>query len=361
MKVCFITYSHPDFLGGVSIYNKNLINQLKDKNNKLDLTWAYFGKEDKKYSKDGITYIKIKKSKVQIPGIINNFKTRKFLKDNYFDIVFTTGGPWTLFYKNPPGQKIIHIFHGTVYHFNKNHLKKFGLLRMIISPPILFLSRLAELPHYDREKIICVSNKVKRQVEDLYGEYGMEVIRTGISLAEFKPRHINKKRKFLYGLYVGSGGYWTKGLDRAINLSREIYKLNKNYRLIVIGPDESKVKHLLNEEFVIYLKDIERNDIKYYYNVAKIFLCMSRYEGGAPTLTTSEAMASGCLIVSSVDAKQEILRNNYNGLIISRFDKSDAKRILKNIRNKKLIKNSLNTIKKLSIEKWAEKFLKIIK
>jgi len=360
--VCFITHSTPNYLGGVSIYHKNLLNYLKDKS--LNLTWAYFGKENRTYSFKGINYIEIKKSIFQIPGIINNFKIRKFLSKNYFDVVFCTGGFWTWFYLKHLNQKIIHVFHGTVYHFNKNHFKRFGLFKKILFLPILTLSKLSEYPHYELHKIICVSNKVKKHVKDIYGEDNIDVIRTGVDLNEFKPR--TKSLLFtdpneFNGLYVGGGGWYTKGLDRAIKLSREIHKLNPNYKLIVIGPDENKVKGLLNEEFIIFLKDVPRDQMKYYYNASNIFFCMSRFEGGGPTLTTSEAMSSGCLIISSVDAKQEILRNNYNGLIISNFDKNDAKRILNNIDNKKLIKNSLNTIRKLSLESWGDKFLKIIK
>jgi len=87
---------------------------------------------------------------------------------------------------------------------------------------------------------------------------------------------------------------------------------------------------------------------------------MSRYEGGAPTLVTSEAMGSGCLTICSKDSEQEIIQDGFNGLIISNFDKDDAKRILNNIGNKNIIKNSLKTIQKLSLDKWANKYLKQI-
>jgi len=355
-KVCFITSSPPEYLGGLSIFHKNLLNYLKNKN--FHITWAYFGNKNRTYHKDKINYIEIKKSKFQIKGVENKKGITRFLNENYFDVVFCTGGLWTWFYFKPPSQKLIHVFHGTVYYFNKNHLKRFGLFKKILFYPILFLSKLSEQPHYDRDEIICVSNKVKKQVKNLYNEYEIKVIRTGVDLNEFKLRKI--KTKNLYGLYIGGGGEYTKGLDRAIELSKEIYKLNTDYRLIIIGPDETKVRHLIDEEFIIFLEDVLRDDMKYYYNICDFFLCLSRYEGGAPTLTTSEAMASGKMIVCSKDSKQEIIKNDVNGLIINSFGKASAKKILNNLKNKKLIKNSLNTIKELSIEKWAEKFLKII-
>jgi len=356
-KICFISHSTPTELCGVSLYHKNLLNYLK-KNKELNITWTYFGTENKKYSKDGLNYIEIKKSKFKIPYFENNFKVRKFLNENYFRIVFTTGGPWTWFYSKPIYQKLFHIYHGTVFYFNKNHLKRFSPIKRFFISPLLLLSWIAEKPHKDVEKIISVSNKVQLQVKRLYGEQDVTMIRTGVDLNEFKPRSVTTKH--LYGLYIGGGGYYTKGLDRAIKLSKELHKLNDNYRLIVIGPDKKKVGHMLNEKFIKFIEDVPRDEMKNYYNKAKIFLCMSRYEGGAPTLVTSEAMASGCLTICSKDSQQEIIKDNVNGLIISNFDKDDAKRILNNIDNKKIIKNSLKTIQKLSLDKWANKYLKEI-
>jgi len=356
-KICFISHSPPNELGGVSLYYKNLLHNLI-KNKNLNITWIYFGIKDRKYSKDGLNYIELKKSIFKIPYFENNYKVKNCLKSNPFKIVFTTGGPWTYFYSKPFYQKLFHIYHGTVFYFNLNHFKRFSPIKKFLFSPLLLLSWISERPSKKVDKIICVSNKVKRQVENIYGKQNIKVIRTGVNLHEFKPR--KSKVKNLRGLFIGKGNYYTKGLDRAVKLSREIYKLNNNYRLIIIGPDKSKVKHLINENFIEFLEDVPRDEMKYYYNKAKIFFCSSRYEGGAPTLVTSEAMASGCLTTCSEDSRQEIIKDNVNGLIISNFDKDDAKRILNNIGNKNIIKNSLKTIQKLSLDKWANKYLKQI-
>jgi len=354
-KVCFITHSPPNYLGGISLFHKHLLNYLKDKN--LDITWAYFGKEDRTYKSEGLNYIELKRSFFQPKFVENNYKIKKFLRKNYFDVVFTTGGPWTYFYFKPMTQRIIHVFHGTVFHFTKNHMKRFGLTKKIFLYFLLPFCKFSEYTYWGSDKIICVSNKVRNHVKKLYSEDKIEVIRTGVDIKEFKPRKIKTKR--LYGLYVGGGGWYTKGLDRAVKLSKEIYNLNKNYRLIVIGPDKNKIGDLLDEEFIEFKENVPRKEMKYYYNIADIFFCMSRYEGGAPTLATSEAMASGCMIVCSRDSRQEILKNNLNGLVTRSFGKACAKRIL-NADREKLIKNSLETIKEFSLEKWGDKFLEII-
>ena len=154
---------------------------------------------------------------------------------------------------------------------------------------------------------------------------------------------------------MGRGGFWTKGLDKVINLSKEIYKLNKNFKLIIIGAEKEKVKHLLDNRFTILLPPQQRKEIPYYYNVSDIFFSMSRCEGGAPTMVTSEAMASGCLIVTDKEANQEIINNKENGLIVYDDHNKEAERILKIVKNKKELKkitnNSLKTIKDLSLDK----------
>jgi len=102
----------------------------------------------------------------------------------------------------------------------------------------------------------------------------------------------------------------------------------------------------------------------YYYNSADVFFCMSRYEGGAPTLVTSEAMASGCLVVCSKDSEQEIIKDEENGLIIENFGKMSAEKVLKILEDKKkkekIIKNAMETIKEISLEKWGKKYLEVL-
>jgi len=206
----------------------------------------------------------------------------------------------------------------------------------------------------------------------LYGKKeNVTVIRTGVDLRNFKSRNRNKikeklnlNKKNIYGLYVGRGGYWTKGLDRVIKISEGIYNLNKNYRLIVIGADLKKVGHLLNKKFIIYIEQGKRKILPYYYNSSDISFCMSRYEGGAPTLVTSEAMASGCLVVCSKDSEQEIIKDEENGLIVEEFGKKSAEKILEILNDKKkkekIIKDSMKTVKKLSLEKWGRKYLEVL-
>jgi len=375
LRICFIG-ANPNFDGGAALFQKNLINCIKEIKVNYALTWIYPGEKNINYSKGGVNYIELKTPKILFLGdILFNIKVSKLLGKNNFNILNSHGiwGYWIKNYKKNPNQKIIHTCHGVAYYFLKNNSKRFGIFKKILFFPILLWGYIIDKPPiFKADKIICVSEKVKGQIQELYGKNKNRVIiRTGVDLREFKPR--NKKRikeklglnkKNIYGLYIGHGGFWTKGLDRVINISEEIYKKNKNYRLLIIGPDYKKVKHLLNGRFIIYLEKVKREKIPYYYNVADVFFCLSRYEGGAPTLVVSEAMASGCLVVCSKSSEQEIIEDGKNGLILDQFDEKAAEKIIRILKNKtikgEIIKNEKETIKEISLEKWGEKYLKAL-
>ena len=363
----------PNFLGGASLFHKNLARYLQLNHKNISISWIYFGKENKKYKKEGIEYIELKSPFFSTPFLISkSIIVSKFLKKNYFDILNTPWGIWINFHKKIKKQRIIQTFHGTAYYFNKNHFKRFNLFGKILILPLLIASYFVDRPNKKTDKLICVSDKVKEQVQSLYGKKNnMEVIRTGVDLKEFNLRNKAQTKKNLkldpsknYGLYIGGGGFWTKGLDRAINLGKEIHKIDNNFRLLIIGPDYQKVKHLLNHSFIIFLKNVPREKIPSYYSASDFFFCLSRYEGGAPTLVVSESMASGCLLVCSKDSKQEIVKDKENSIIIENFGKKDAKKILDIYRNKnlreKIIKNSIKSIKKISLEKWAKKYFQVL-
>jgi len=368
MKICFVTVAgSPDYLGGYSLYHKNLIKYIKAYNKNIEVFWVYFGDENREYDgEDGVHYYEIKSANINpIVEIIRHIKLVKFFKKHNFDIINSIGGIWTYFYKKKDEQRIIHTYHGTSYYFNKNQLEKYGPIRRTLFSFMLILAKMLDRPHKNVDKIICVSDKVKKQVQDLFGKIDdIVVIRTGVDLNEFKPRDKNVAKITLglikenkYALYVGGGGYWGKGLDRAIKISEEIYKNNPYYRLLVIGADYKKVRKLVdNSEYTIFLKNVSRNDMYLYYDAADMFFSVSRYEGGAPTMVTSEAMASGCLLICSKDAEQEIIIDGINGIVCENFDEYDAKRIIEADREK-IITNELDSISDYSFEKWGKKCL----
>ncbi len=383
-KICFVNASNPNFLGGVSLYQKHLVNFLDKK--KFEITWIYKGKENRIYQKEDINYVEMRvpfkptKFTVIIREIVFNKKVKRFMTKNNFDIINTHAvwANWIKNYKKRKSQRIIHTYHGLAVPYYKVQLKMFGFLKRVAFSSILlpYAYFIEKQPMKKADKIICVSEKVKNQAEKVYGKRkNIFAIRTGVDLDKFKPGNKNKLRKelglkesFTYGLYVGQGGYWIKGLDRVINISEEIYKQDKKFRLIVIGADPKKVGDLIKRDFVVYKKEVDREEIPFYYSASDFLFCLSRYDGGAPTLVVSEAMASGCLIVSSKSAKQEIIEDGKNGLIIGNCDKKvnkeDIKKILDILRDNnkkvKIVKESMKTIKEISLEKWGKRYLEVL-
>ena len=367
--------SSPKFLGGVSLYQRNLINYAKKQKLDLEFTWVYSGKENKKYTLEGIECIEIKSFKYPILKEFNFAKkVEKFLYGKKFDIINTHAnwGYCLKKYKKKKNQKIIHTYHGVTNPYMKIQFARFGFLKYLFYPFLPFFYFIEKPPIKKADEIICVSEKVKKELEQIYNSNkNMEVVRTGVNLNQFKEISKEKTRKDLkldkdniYGLYSGRGGYWNKGLDRCISLGKEIYKKNKKFRLIVLGAEKENCKKYLKEKFVIPRGVIDREKISKYYSACDFFFCLSRYEGGAPILVVGEAMASGCFIVFSEDSKQEIIENGREGLIINNFGENSAKKILEILENKKLLKkiqeNSKKKIKDFNLDSWGKKYFEVL-
>ena len=170
LKICF-TSTNPAFSGGTATFLQNLIQYLeKEKPNLFEFTWIYSGKKNKKYAKDNINFVEIKSPKFHLLNIsLFNFRILGFLKKNFYDIINShLEGLWMDFYKKKNNQKIIQTFHGMDYYFFKCHLERFGLFKKILISPILAFSYLVERPPMKKaDRIICVSQRVKREFESI--------------------------------------------------------------------------------------------------------------------------------------------------------------------------------------------------
>ena len=374
-RICFVNATNPNFIGGVSLYQKRLIENIDLR--QYNITWIYKGRQNRKYDKNGIKYMEIKVPKLYFWNeVVFNRKVLRHLNKERYDIINSHAlwGYWMRKYRGRKGSKIIHTYHGVAYPYYKIQLKKYNFaIRFLLTILILPFGFLMErVPMKYADEIICVSEKVRRDLEKIYGKRrNIDVVRTGVDISKF--RNFNKKLslkkiglegKYSYGIFVGKGGYWIKGLDRALLIAERIYDKNKDFRLILIGPDKSKVGKMINRDFIIYKKSVDNSDIPNYYAVSDIFFCMSRYEGGAPTLSLSEAMASGCLAICSKDSEQEIIQDLKSGIIIDKFDSKDALKVIEVLGNKlkkdKIVTKSRKIVKEISLEKWSKRYLRLL-
>ena len=110
---------------------------------------------------------------------------------------------------------------------------------------------------------------------------------------------------------------------------------------------------------------LKRYITKNNYYALDLFLCMSRYEGKTPTLVVSETMASGCLIIFSKNSDQEIIENKRKELIIEKFNRTNAIKILGVLSDKKKLdkmrKEERKRIKEFDSNSWGKKYFNVVK
>jgi glycosyltransferase involved in cell wall biosynthesis len=376
-KICFIMDASPKFLGGTSIYVLNFIKYLEQINEDFKITCIYPGEENKKRKEKNIEWIEIK-TKMIFPFNFFEYTKRvaSLLKNKEFDIInsHAMAGNYLRYIK--PSAFTTNTYHGVAHNFYKIHLNQCSLKKKLGAIYYIFFGTLLEkAPMKKADKIISVSNHVEKELIELYSLPNKKaVIRSSVDLTKFKKRSKEKTKKELgldknkkYLLYVGRGGFWRKGLDRAIKLSKELIKKDPTFELIVIGPSKTKENLRLIDELkdnINYIPVADRDLLSKYYSASEIFFCFSRYEGGAPILTLGEAMASNCLVVCSKDSNQEIIKDNINGIIIKKFEKNEAERIFRVLRDKKRLEkmneSAKKEIEKLSLDKWGEKYFEAL-
>jgi glycosyltransferase involved in cell wall biosynthesis len=139
--------------------------------------------------------------------------------------------------------------------------------------------------------------------------------------------------------------------------------VNKDWRLVVIGPIEDAFQSCIKEYFELYPNLIDRvlftgaiTDriaLEDKYNSAKIFVLTSRFEGFP--LVFLEAIRSGCTIISSsIASAYDITDNEKYGALFPVGDaKTLAKELDKAVNNVIKLKNDCKDIQQFAYEKYS--------
>ena len=214
------------------------------------------------------------------------------------------------------------------------------------------------------EKIIFISNALKKKF-NILGKKKILILHDAVDVKNFSSKKSKTKIKSL--TYIGSF-HKGKGVELVVKLANKfkdlifnVYgdPLNKNYQ----GSKNLKIhgyinysqvpKKLLNSEILILPSS------KIQYGRSKS-VNISNYNS---PLKMFDYLAAGRIIISSpLDGICEVLKHNYNSIIVNGFDVKDWEKTIYDILNnkynlQKLRKNSIKTAKKFT---WDNRVKKII-
>lgn len=116
----------------------------------------------------------------------------------------------------------------------------------------------------------------------------------------------NEKKKFLF---VAAENY-QKGFYKMINLFDELYKINKNFELIIYSKDQ-----VLSREYINQYEKYEINEVDQVYSNVDCYILLSQGpESYGFTVLEAYSHAVPAIVSSYVGAK-DVIKNNYTGLI----------------------------------------------
>jgi glycosyltransferase involved in cell wall biosynthesis len=324
------------------------------------------------YRKKGFTVIPTGRNKLIPPKIYSpiwlNFVLPRYIKKNNIDLFFFSS---TLIPQVNLKCKTV-ILLGDVFHKIDKRYHPF-LYRKYLD---LFLDSSIK----KSDLILTISQNSKKDIINFYNvaEDKIKVIYLAAD-ENFKPRSLtsdqrerlikkyNLPSKFV--LYVGNIDF-RKNINAIIEVADILVNKKRKDIYFVLVPGSSrrdraiiKKSQKIKKGHIIFLNNIEREDVHFMYNLADVFFFPSFYEGfGLPPL---EAMQSGVPVITSntsslpeVVGERGIMRepNDYEGFANDILKLLEDKNFYQEMRNKEI-----EQAKKFSWEKTTKEIIEIFK
>ncbi len=213
-------------------------------------------------------------------------------------------------------------------------------------------------------KIIAPTATVKKQLVDIYGNKisdKISPIYEGVNyqIIEAKENKGLSKKFNNFFIYVGNF-YPHKNIE---NLIKAFEKVDKKFKLILLGPDDYFTSRILRcidtsklNQNVVLLKNPSLSDLKYFYKNAQALIHPSLSEGfGLPLIETANFNTP--IIASNIKVFKELLGNNYLSFDPNNID--DISEKVNSFIEKKPKFDYSNIMKKYSFSKMTDETLKI--
>jgi len=217
---------------------------------------------------------------------------------------------------------------------------------------IPFLIYIERLVVKGADKVIVPSHYLKKIVAGWGAkEEKIQVIYNSVVLPKkiIPDKNKVKEKIGVFGdilISVGRLVPW-KHFEFLIELMPEFLKINKNFKLIIIGdgPELRKYQKIVSDlnllEKVFLPGRMSKEKLSVYLNSADMFLLNSSYEGLSHTIL--EAMAHNLpTLVSDVGGNSEVIENEMNGLLIPHNDKKEWAKALRRVWEDKKLRARLS-------------------
>ena len=323
MKILQVSSLFPPHVGGIEHHVETLSNKLVEKGHEVTV---YTSNVPKSKRHEVINGVEIYRFKSLFSPLNNQFIPWLFFKlisKNRFDIIHVhshlhISSNIAVFSKIFIKRPIVLTSHGTVNYEG---------WRNIIN--VLYNKTMAKWILKSVDKIIALSSKQADILENLGADpSAITIIPHGIDLKQINLQTDTEKFKSLYGvndkniiLFVG-GLIPRKGINYLIDAMKYV---KSDSVLLIVGGElqghpgvkkalEQQVKELGLEKRVLFLGQLNRQDLEMAYLAADLFVLPSLSEVFG--LVILEAMSYGrCVIASNVLGPSVIIQNNKNGIL----------------------------------------------
>ena len=358
MRILQVNPYPPENLGGSEIFCKNLAINLKLGKN-VDshiLTSDIFNRKVKTEIINEDIKVIYKKCYFNLWNKNPVSNILSYLKNNYqnYDIIHThsyiffTSLQCAFLKKFKDFPLITHIHGGvqTPSSLASNYMEKI----QISFKNNIFDKIIGNFTIKNSDRIISVSKKDLQFISNRYkiDKNKAFYIPNGIDVNRFKKSNKSEKE---YITFIGRLSY-IKGIDIFIDIINQIYKNNKNAKFLIIGrgPLYKLVKQAQKTIPIKYISSYPYEKINEIYNISKVIMITSRFEG-LPTILLESLACETPVIASDVGGISEVIESNQNGFLFK------IETIEKQIKNILEIINNENTLTKFG-KNGREKMLK---